>query len=154
MAGISSRARERADSGETNIPVPLSSLVGRARELDGIGETLRRTRLVTLTGPGGVGKTRLALELARRQLGRRGGVWLVDLAARAERPDVAAETARVLGVGVSAGMTATGALRRYLADRDVLLILDNCERVVDECAELAAGLLSSCGNVRVLATSR
>ena len=155
MAGRSSHASERADSGEHNIPVPLSSLVGRVRELEGIGDTLDRTRLVTLTGPGGVGKTRLALEVARRWLQRRrGGVWLVDLAARAERPDVAAEMARVLGVGVSVGMTSAEALRRYLVDRDVLLVLDNCERVVDACAELAAGLLGSCGNVRVLATSR
>jgi non-specific serine/threonine protein kinase len=152
---VSSRVSGRPDSGEHNIPVPLSSLVGRVQELDGIGETLRRTRLVTLTGPGGVGKTRLALELARRRVGRRqGGVWLVDLAARPERPDVSAEAARVMGVGVAAGTTATAALQRYLADRDVLLVLDNCERVVDACAELASALLGSCGNVRVLATSR
>jgi non-specific serine/threonine protein kinase len=155
MVGLSTRVSERADSGEHNIPVPLSSLVGRARELEAIGDTVDRTRLVTLTGPGGVGKTRLALEVASRRLQRRRGeVWLVDLAARAEPPEVAAETARVLGVGVSAGMTPAGALRRYLADRDVLLVFDNCERVVDACAELAAALLSSCGNVRILATSR
>jgi len=141
--------------GEHNVPVPLSSFVGRVRELDGIGETLRRTRLVTLTGPGGVGKTRLALEVARRQVGRPArGVWLVDFAAVPERPDVAAETARVLGVSGLAGTTATDRLRTYLADRDVLLVFDNCEHVVDDCARLAATLLSSCGDLRVLATSR
>jgi predicted ATPase/DNA-binding CsgD family transcriptional regulator len=153
MAPISSRVPEQ--EGEHNVPAPLSSLVGRVRELDAIGETLRRTRLVTLTGPGGVGKTRLALELGRRQVGRRaGGVWVVDLAARAELPDVASESARVLSVGVPAGASAAAAVCRYVADREVLLVLDNCERVVEACAELTATLLGSCGNVRVLATSR
>ena len=140
---------------EHNLLVSLSSLVGRGRELEGIGESLRRTRLVTLTGPGGVGKTSLALEVARRQLGRRSdGVWFVDLAASAGAPDVASETARVMHVGTPAGATATDALRRYLADRDVLLVLDNCEHVVVACAELAASLLGSCVRLRLVATSR
>jgi predicted ATPase/DNA-binding CsgD family transcriptional regulator len=135
--------------------VPLTSLVGRAGEVEGIAETLRGTRLVTLTGPGGVGKTRLALALAHRQLARRAdGVWLVDLAAGPATPDVAAETARILQVRGPAGTTATDALRGYLADRDVLLVLDNCEHVVEACAELAAALLGSCGAVRIMATSR
>ena len=87
VSAASSPKVERARSVELNLPVPLTSLVGRTRELDAIGETLRRTRLVTLTGPGGVGKTRLALELARRQLGARAdGVWLVDLASRSDVP--------------------------------------------------------------------
>jgi predicted ATPase/DNA-binding CsgD family transcriptional regulator len=135
--------------------VPLASLVGRARELQAIGETLRATRLVTLTGPGGVGKTRLALELARGQIGRRaGGVWLVDLAAGPEAPDVANETARALDVRAPSGTTAIDALLRYLVNRDPLLVLDNCEHVVDACAELATAVLSRCRDVRVLATSR
>jgi non-specific serine/threonine protein kinase len=130
-------------------------LVGRARELEGIGETLRTTRLVTLTGPGGVGKTRLALALAHRQVARRAdGAWLVDLASGPETPDVAAETARVLDVRSPSGTDATDALRRYLANRDLLLVLDNCEHVVDACAKLAAALLTSCGGVRIMATSR
>ena len=67
--------------------MPLTSLIGRSRELDGVSETLRRTRLVTLTGPGGVGKTRLAIAVARRQIGRRpDGVWLVDLTAGPDDP--------------------------------------------------------------------
>ena len=145
----------RSGSVEHNLPAPLTSLVGRARELEAISETLRGTRLVTLTGPGGVGKTRLALELARRQIARRvGGVWLVDLASGPETPDVAAETARMLDVRSPTGTAATDALRRYLRNRDLLLVLDNCEHVVDACAELADALLTSCRNVRIMATSR
>src|SRR5512132_1365108 len=113
MAKTSSRAAARAALPQHNVPAALSSLVGRARELEGIGETLRRTRLVTLTGPGGVGKTRIALELAHRQIARRaGGVWLVDLAAGPETPGVAAETARMLDVRGPTGTTATDALCR------------------------------------------
>ena len=107
--------------------MPLTSLIGRSRELDGIGEVLRRTRLVTLTGPAGVGKTRLAIEVARRQIGRRpDGVWLVDLTAG---PDPAAEVARTLDVGGRSSTAPTESLRRYLADRDLLLVIDNCEQV-------------------------
>src|SRR5215207_2830652 len=122
MATTSPRTAEPAH----NLPAPLSSLVGRARELEVIGETLRRTRLVTLTGPGGVGKTRLALALARRQIARRtAGVWLVDLASVRETPAVAAEAARMLGVRAPPGTAPTDALRRSLTDRDPLLVLDN-----------------------------
>ena len=155
MATSASRTAERMGRAEHNLPVPLTSLVGRARELERIGETLRRTRLVTLTGPGGVGKTRLALALAHSQLGRRAdGVWLVDLAAGPGTPDVAAETARMLGVRGPRGTSPTDALRGYLRDRDLLLVLDNCEHVVDACAELAGALLGSCGDVRIMAASR
>jgi predicted ATPase/DNA-binding CsgD family transcriptional regulator len=138
-----------------NVPVPLTPLIGRARDLDSVADTLNRTRLVTLTGPGGVGKTRLAIELARRQIGRRAnGVWLVDLTAGPATPDPAAEVARTLEVGGASAGGPTDSLRRYLVDRDVLLVIDNCEHVIGACAELAETLLRSCGGLRILATSR
>lgn len=149
------RTEEQARSVKHNLAAPLTSLVGRARELQGIGETLRGSRLVTITGPGGVGKTRVALELAHHQIARRpDGVWLVNLASGSETPDVAAETARTLDVRSGGATTATDALRLYLTNRDLLLVFDNCDHVVDACAELAAALLSSCSNVRIMATSR
>jgi predicted ATPase/DNA-binding CsgD family transcriptional regulator len=155
MATTSSRTAEPSSASEHNVPVPLTSLIGRTRELDAVSETMRRTRLVTLTGPGGVGKTRMATELARRQIGRRSdGVWLVDLTAGPSDPDPAAEVARTLDVGGRSAASPTESLRRYLANRDLLLVLDNCDHVVDACAELAAAVLSSCGDVRILATSR
>src|SRR5262249_8303747 len=145
----------RVSAVEHNVPVPLTSLIGRSRDLDGISATLRRTRLVTLTGPGGVGKTRLATELARRQIARRGdGVWLVDLTAGPVEPDPAAEGARTLDVGGRSTTAPTESLRRYPADREVLLGVDNCEHVVDACAELASSLLAACAGLRILATSR
>ncbi len=137
-----------------NLPVALTPLIGRSREFDAVGETLRRSRLVTITGAGGAGKTRLGIELARRQIGRRAdGVWLVDLTAAAD-PDPAAEVARTLAVGGRSGASPTDSLRGYLADRDVLLVLDNCEHVIDACAELTASLLGACPGVHILATSR
>ena len=155
MAATSSRTAAAGASGEHNLPLPLNSLVGRASELEGISQTLAATRLVTLTGPAGVGKTRLALALARRQTARRAdGVWLVDLTSGPATADVAAETARALDVRNPVGTPAIDGLRRYLADRDLLLLLDNCEHVVDACAELAGSLLSSCADVRIMATSR
>lgn len=142
-------------AGATNLPMALTPLIGRGRELESIGEIMGRGRLATLTGPGGVGKTRLALELARRQIGRRAdGVWLVDLTATPGPENVAGEVARVLGVRAPSAATSTDALGRLLADRDLLLVLDNCEHVILSSAELAAALLGSCRRLRILATSR
>ena len=138
-----------------NLPLPVAALVGRGRELEGITGILGKARLVTITGPGGVGKTRLALEIAHRHAARRpDGAWLVDLTAGPERPDVAAETARALGVRAAVGTADTDALRAYLSERDLMLVLDNCEHVIEQSAALGAELLGSCANVRIVATSR
>jgi predicted ATPase/DNA-binding CsgD family transcriptional regulator len=153
MATSVARTGQGGSASGHNLPVPLTSLVGRVRDVESVGEALRRTRLVTLTGPGGIGKTRLAVELARKQIGRRpDGVWLVDLTAGPAEPDPAAEVARILGVG--GGTPPVESLRRHLAARDLLLVIDNCEHVVDACAALASALLSSCAGLRILATSR
>jgi predicted ATPase len=149
--------REHGGPSESSpsVPAPLTGLIGRASELEAVSDVLSRARLVTLTGPGGVGKTRTAVELGRRQARRRAdGVWFVDLASVADPEDVAAETARVLDVRAGARDATTDVLRRYLADRDVLLLLDNCEHVLDACAELGTTLLGACPSLRILATSR
>src|SRR6185312_1636836 len=141
--------------GSQSVPLSLTPLIGRERELRGIGETFRKARLATIVGPGGVGKTRFAIEFAHSQSAKRpDGVWFVDLALGPNSADVAAETARTLDVRSPGGTTPTDALRAYLAERNLLLILDNCEHVADACAEFAQVLLTACPNVRIVATSR
>ena len=139
---VAASASRTAELAEHNVPVPLTSLIGRSRELDGIGEVLRRTRLVTLTGPAVVGKTRLAIEVARRQIGRRpDGVWLVDLTAG---PDPAAEVARTLDVGGRSPAAPTESLRGYLADRDLPVVLvDDANRSAEEYERITAHVRGS-----------
>src|SRR5260370_25525874 len=101
-------------AGPTNLPMALTPLIGRGRELESLVEIMGRSRLATLTGPGGVGKTRLALELARPQIGRRGDcVWLVDLTATPRPENLAHEAARVLGVPPLSRATSSGPLPRF-----------------------------------------
>ena len=156
MGRLAERREHNAPFGSIpSIPAPLTRLIGRASEIQAVGEMLRRARLVTLTGPAGVGKTRTAIELSRGQARQRAdGVWWIDLASVGRAEDVAAEAARVLGIRGAARDATTEAVRRYLADRDVLLLLDNCEHVLDACAELGMALLGACPNLRILATSR
>ncbi|RFU21618.1 BTAD domain-containing putative transcriptional regulator [Geodermatophilus marinus] len=135
------------------LPVPLTTFVGRARELGVLDGALAAQRLVTLVGPGGSGKTRLALEAARRRTADAPPAALVELAG-VEDPDlVATQVATVLGVSLTAG-DPLAAVATALQDRPLLLLLDNCEHVVEAAAEVCAALLPRCPDLRVLATSR
>jgi len=140
--------------GVHGFPAALTSFVGRSVELDEVGELLARYRLVTVTGPGGMGKTRLAGEVARRVAGRfADGVWLTALAGVAEPDLVPAAVAAALGIR-QGGRPAMEALAEVLAARQVLLVLDNCEHLIDAVAGLCAALLPAADDVRILATSR
>ena len=138
-----------------NLPAPLTSFVGRDAELDEIAKVLRAHRLATLTGVGGAGKTRLALEAATRQVGAwTDGVWLVDLAAHADPRTTATAVAGALGVRLRPDLSALDGLVEHFRSREVLIVLDNCEHLASACGELLQELLRACPSVRVLATSR
>jgi predicted ATPase len=133
----------------------LTSFVGRAGEVGEVAALLDEYRLVTVTGPGGVGKTRLAGEVARLVAARfADGVWLVELAAVQDPVLVPAVVATVLGVPQVPGVPITESLTTGVARQQLLLVLDNCEHVLGAVAELCGALLSSTDDVRVLATSR
>jgi predicted ATPase/DNA-binding CsgD family transcriptional regulator len=136
-------------------PVALTSFVGRARAAAEIAGQLGRYRLVTVTGTGGAGKTRLAGEVAKQVAGRfADGVWLAELAAVRDPAQVAATVAVALGIRDLPAVAAADALARALARRQLLLVLDNCEQVIGAAAELCGRLLLGADDVRVLATSR
>ncbi|WP_345674865.1 BTAD domain-containing putative transcriptional regulator [Yinghuangia aomiensis] len=138
-----------------NLPAETTSFVGRGRELVEITALVDRSRLVTLTGMGGVGKTRLALRTAHGCApGFAHGAWLVDLAAVTEPELVDRAVVGSLGLHDQSMRPAADLLADHLADRDVLLVLDNCEHLVDEVAALVLRLLRAAPALRVLATSR
>ncbi|MFD8948587.1 BTAD domain-containing putative transcriptional regulator [Streptomyces xanthophaeus] len=158
-AGAASAAAE-PESGApplTNLRSELASFVGRESDLAQVGTLLDRYRLTTLTGPGGAGKTRLAVQAARPLLGRfRDGVWLVELAPLGEGADVAQAVLSALGLRehASAAGDPPARLATALRSRTVLLVLDNCEHLIGAVAELADRLLGECPGLRILATSR
>jgi non-specific serine/threonine protein kinase len=136
-------------------PVALTSFVGRAGALREAGDLLAEYRLVTVTGPGGVGKTRLAGEVARQVADRfADGACLVELAAVPDPAQVPSAVAAALGVRPPPGIPAAEALTRVLARRQLLVVLDNCEHVIGAAAALCGELLRACDDLRILATSR
>ncbi|MFC4508072.1 MULTISPECIES: ATP-binding protein [Streptomyces] len=147
MSGIPQR--------RTNLPATFTSFVGRQAEAADIGMLLSTARLLTLTGAGGIGKTRLALEVATGSAKIfPDGTWLVDLAPVQEPAAVASEAATALGVPELGTRPAAEHLAEYLAERRALILLDNCEHLADACAELAKAVLSAAPEVHILATSR
>jgi predicted ATPase/class 3 adenylate cyclase len=138
-----------------NLPIALTSFIGREREMEEIKALLKKVRLVTLTGTGGCGKTRLALEVAMEVMEDfPDGVWLVELAPLKETELVVQTVASALGVKEEAQRPLLETLTDFLKPKKLLLVLDNCEHLVDACAQLVGRLLQVCPNLWVLATSR
>jgi len=143
------------DHARHNLPYHTTSFIGREDDVAKVQQRLGESRLLTITGAGGCGKTRLALEVGRQIVDQfRDGVWLVDLAPLSEPSLVWHVMARVLGIQEEPARAVADAVAEYLRDRSSLIILDNCEHLVDACAATVDRLLREAASVRVLATSR
>jgi predicted ATPase/serine/threonine protein kinase len=139
----------------SNLPHATTHFVRHGRQVEDVGEWLSKSRLVTLTGPGGIGKTRLALEATADVAGRYDdGVRLVQLATLTRGTILEEAVAAALGARAEPARPMPQTLAEWIGERDMLLVLDNCEHLVDECARLAETLLRDCRTLRVLATSR
>ena len=170
LRAVPTEPAEPAPPQRTNLRTALTSFVGREADLSTVAERLHANRLVTLVGPGGAGKTRLAAELGRSSIDRfRDGVWMIELAAVTDPGDVIGAAIGALGVREAALFDPRAAMTRAaingqrsplarlsdaLTERELLLILDNCEHVLDAVAELADHLLTRCPSLRILTTSR
>jgi predicted ATPase/class 3 adenylate cyclase/tetratricopeptide (TPR) repeat protein len=138
-----------------NLPLPVTSFVGREKEISEVKRLLTASRLVTLTGPGGTGKTRLALQVANELLeDYPDGVWFVELAPLADPALIPATTVGALRINTAPGLPRQQALFEYLRSRKLLIIFDNCEHLVESAAEFIEELLRDCSGLQVMATSR
>ncbi|MDX3521952.1 ATP-binding protein [Streptomyces scabiei] len=148
-------ARAERPRPAASLPAPLTAFIGRARERAELAQAVKTRRQVTAVGPGGVGKTRLALAVAADAAGDfADGVWFVDLAPVTDPARVGAAIAAAVGVGEQPGRGVDASVLTALADRQALLVLDNCEQIRDGVAPFLERLLVACPGVRVLATSR
>src|SRR6202030_3318044 len=139
----------------TNLPEPVSELIGRDVELDEILDLSTSHRLVTLVGPGGIGKTRLSSEVARHLLPRFvDGVWVAELAPLSDPELVSAAVATTLGLDLAGGPVSPERVANGLGSKQLMLVLDNCEHVADAVAEMVEALLRANPGTRVIATSR
>ncbi len=149
------RMRTDGQSTVTNFPAPVTQLIGRAAALTRVRDLMSAYRVVTLTGPGGIGKTSLGLKAARRVLGEFGdGGWLVELASLTDPALVPAAVAAAVRIPAGPNSATPEAVARSIEDKKLLLVLDNCEHLVDVVATLAETLLAHCPHITILATSR
>jgi predicted ATPase/class 3 adenylate cyclase len=138
-----------------NLPTQLTTFIGREKEVEQIKKRLEKNRLVTLTGSGGVGKTRLSLQVAAKLLEQfRDGVWFVELAPLSDPALVPNTVASVLGVREEQGRPLMATLLDWLSNKEILFVLDNCEHLVEACAEFAVAGLQTSRGTRILASSR
>ena len=139
----------------SNLPIPLTSFIGREQELKSLRELFGKTRLLTLTGVGGCGKTRLSIELAGQLIDQfPDGVWWIELAAVQDEMLVAQTIKKTLGISDIQLASSEESITTYLGIKDALIVLDNCEHVITVCARLVEQILSQCPSVKILATSR
>ena len=143
------------DTQPNNLPIQLTSFIGREQEMARVKEILNSTRIITLTGVGGAGKTRLAIQVAADLIDEfPDGVWLVEFAPIADPTLVPYSVATALGLQLQSGRTIQLGLTEYLREKNCLLLFDNCEHLIDACAILADALLHTCPNLKILTTSR
>jgi predicted ATPase len=138
-----------------NLPIQLTSFVGREKEVSEVVRLMANTRIFTLIGPGGTGKTRLSLQLAEEQLTEfKDGAWLVELAPLADAAYITSTIASTFSLREVQGVPLINIVIDYLRSKQLLLILDNCEHLVEACAQLADHLLHECPNLKIIASSR
>jgi len=138
-----------------NLPLQLTPLIGRRNEMEDVERRLADARMLTVVGPGGIGKTRVALSVAERQVSRwTDGVWFVDFAPLDHERSIVASVASALGLSLGTQEDPLDSLVNGLRGRTLLLLLDNCEHLAEAVAELATALLQRCPNLRVVATSQ
>jgi len=139
----------------TNLPVPLTSFIGREKEIDEVLNLLEEKRLLTLTGSGGVGKTRLAIEATNKILSEyEDGIWWVDLVSMTDPSLVPQAVVKILGVHEISDQPLAETLIEYFQHKQALIVLNNCEHLVSTCAQLADQLLSACAGLKIMTTSR
>ena len=146
--------RVGAGAAAHNLPAQLTSFIGRQAEMTELRQQVTDNRLVTLTGAGGAGKTRLAIEAAARLTADFGDVWYVDLAPVTDPAAVSVTVARTLGLLDQAGRSIMDLLLEFFGEKPTLLLLDNCEHLLDACGTLVVELLAACPQLKILATSR
>jgi predicted ATPase/serine/threonine protein kinase/Tfp pilus assembly protein PilF len=138
-----------------NLPLQLTTFIGREKEVEQIKKRLEKNRLVTLTGSGGIGKTRLSIQVASELLSEYPiGMWLVELAPLTDPSLVPQSVCAALGVTPEGGTSALDALINYMHEKKILLVVDNCEHLIDACAQLCDALLHACADLRIIASSR